>query len=83
MEEKKEDFSQIPPAGASPSQFAAPPPDYGSVQYGAQESYAAQYQPNKVDSEVHYMVRAFQIHIRNFPLARRGSGNQCNWIRKS
>ena len=71
MEEKKEDFSQIPPAGASPSEFAAPPPDYGSVQYGAQESYAPQYQPNKVDSEAHYMVRLLEIHIQNLHSARR------------
>ena len=59
MEEKKEDFSQIPPAGA--------PPDYNYAQngqqnygatppYGAQQYDAQHYEPNKVDQEVHYMV---------------------------
>jgi len=58
MEEKKEDFSQIPPAGAPPDynyahngqqNYGATPP-YGAQQYGAQH-----YEPNKVDPEVHYM----------------------------
>ena len=61
MEEKKEEFSQIPPAGA--------PPAYDNVQYGAQNygsnpTYGSeQYKPSQVDPEVHYMVWFFSTDI--------------------